>query len=150
MSVQRLPSGRWRAQVYDAESGKNLSVSKVLGAPGTYRTKTEAKNARSRARERLVKRHGVTLSEPVTLDEASVKAIAQCVVELQGRAPGLVDAKTLAAAFGVIVDAVTANRRCAGCSKPLPFWLRADARYCPGGRCKQAAHRKRHAKLVSA
>jgi hypothetical protein len=85
MSVQKLPSGRWRAQVYDVESGKNVSVSKVLGAPGTYRTKTEAKDARRKARERLqgAKLHGVTLREPVTLDEATVEAIAQRVAELQ-------------------------------------------------------------------
>lgn len=53
MSVARLPSGRWRAQVYDPASGKNLSVSHILGGPGTFATKTEAKQARSRARERL-------------------------------------------------------------------------------------------------
>ena len=46
MSIQKLPSGRWRAQVYDASTGKLLSVSKVLGRPGTFRTKTEAKQAR--------------------------------------------------------------------------------------------------------
>jgi hypothetical protein len=53
VSVTRLPSGRWRAQVYDPPSGKNLSVSHILGGPGTFATKTEAKQARSRARERL-------------------------------------------------------------------------------------------------
>ncbi len=53
MSVTRLPSGRWRAQVYDPASGKNLSVSRVLGGPGSFKTKTEAKQARQRARERL-------------------------------------------------------------------------------------------------
>jgi len=53
MSVQQLPSGRWRAQVYDPATGKNVSVSKVLGGPGTFKTKTEAKTARSDARKRL-------------------------------------------------------------------------------------------------
>jgi integrase len=53
VSVTRLPSGRWRAQVYDPASGKNLSVSRVLGGPGSFKTKTEAKQARQRARERL-------------------------------------------------------------------------------------------------
>jgi hypothetical protein len=43
VSVTRLPSGRWRAQVYDPATGKNLSVSKVVGGPGTFATKTEAK-----------------------------------------------------------------------------------------------------------
>ena len=53
MSVVKLPSGRWRAQVYDPKTGKNLSVSGILGGPGTFATKTEAKRARERARERL-------------------------------------------------------------------------------------------------
>jgi hypothetical protein len=53
MSVGKLPSGRWRAQVYDPATGENLSVSAVLGGPGTFATKTEAKQARERARERL-------------------------------------------------------------------------------------------------
>jgi len=53
LSIQKLPSGRWRAQVYDASTGKLLSVSKVLGGPGTFRTKTEAKQAREEARRRL-------------------------------------------------------------------------------------------------
>ncbi len=53
MSVTRLPSGRWRAQVYDAATGKNVSVSAVLGGPGTFATKSDAKRARERARERL-------------------------------------------------------------------------------------------------
>jgi hypothetical protein len=53
VSVVKLPSGRWRAQVYDPATGKNLSVSGVLGGPGTFATKTEAKRARERARERL-------------------------------------------------------------------------------------------------
>jgi len=53
VSVTRLPSGRWRAQVYDPATGKNVSVSGVLGGPGTFATKTEAKQARLKARERL-------------------------------------------------------------------------------------------------
>jgi hypothetical protein len=40
VSVTRLPSGRWRAQVYDAASGKNVSVSAVLGGQGTFATKS--------------------------------------------------------------------------------------------------------------
>jgi integrase len=53
VSVTKLPSGRWRAQVYDPATGKNLSVSHILGGPGTFATKTEAKQARHKARERL-------------------------------------------------------------------------------------------------
>lgn len=53
MSITKLPSGRWRAQVYDPATGKNVSVSKVLGPPGTFATRTEAKQARARARDKL-------------------------------------------------------------------------------------------------
>lgn len=64
MSIQKLPSGRYRAQVYDASTGKLLSVSKVLGGPGTFRTKTEAKAAREEARKRLRRgMSGVTVAE---------------------------------------------------------------------------------------
>ncbi len=60
MSVQKLPSGRWRAQV--SHDGRNVSVTKVLddeelrelGAEGgTFATKTAAKTARGAAREKL-------------------------------------------------------------------------------------------------
>jgi hypothetical protein len=63
VSVTRLRSGRWRAQVYDPATGKNLSVSHVLGGPGTFKTKTEAKRAREKARERLesVRERGLTV-----------------------------------------------------------------------------------------
>ena len=66
MSVSRLPSGRWRAQVYDPSVGRNVSVRSVLPKePASYRTKTEAKDARARARAALRRRdeHGVTVGE---------------------------------------------------------------------------------------
>lgn len=53
MSITKLPSGRWRAQVHDPAVGHNVSVSRVLGGPGTFRTKGEAKAAREDARRRL-------------------------------------------------------------------------------------------------
>lgn len=64
MSLSKLPSGRWRAQVY--HHGRNLSVPVVLGQPkGTsYRTKAEAKAAREEARRHLRQRRaGVTVAE---------------------------------------------------------------------------------------
>ncbi len=64
MSLSKLPSGRWRAQVY--HRGHNLSVPVILGqAKGTsYRTKAEAKAAREEARKRLQQRRaGVTVAE---------------------------------------------------------------------------------------
>jgi integrase len=53
MSLSRLPSGRWRAQVHDPARGHNVSVSRVLGGSGTFATKAEAKRARELARARL-------------------------------------------------------------------------------------------------
>jgi hypothetical protein len=50
VSLSKLPSGRWRAQVWDASERRNVSVSKILGGPGTFATKSEAKAARERAR----------------------------------------------------------------------------------------------------
>jgi integrase len=63
MSVTKLPSGRWRAQVY--HEGRNVSVSEVLEGAKTFATKTEAKQARARAREALAERTstGVTLRD---------------------------------------------------------------------------------------
>jgi integrase len=63
VSLSKLPSGRWRAQVYDPSLGRNVSVSLVLGGPGAFATKTEAKRAREQARERLgdVRTDGLTL-----------------------------------------------------------------------------------------
>jgi len=63
MSVQRLPSGRWRAQVW--HEGRNVSVTAVLtedelrefdGERGTFPNKTAAKRAREEARRALRRR----------------------------------------------------------------------------------------------
>ncbi len=56
MSLSTLPSGRWRAQVWDASERRNVSVSKILGGPGTFATTNEAKAARERARAKLSER----------------------------------------------------------------------------------------------
>jgi hypothetical protein len=69
VSVMKLPSGRWRAQVYDPTVGGNVSVSRILGGSGTFATKTEAKRARERARERL--------SEP-RAREVSLRVFWEC------------------------------------------------------------------------
>jgi hypothetical protein len=53
VSLSKLPSGRWRAQVYDSSLARNVSVSRVLGGPGTFATKSEATRAREQARVRL-------------------------------------------------------------------------------------------------
>ncbi len=56
MSIQRLPSGGYRAQVHDPRAGGNVSVGRILGGSSTFRTKAEAKQAREKARERLTNR----------------------------------------------------------------------------------------------
>lgn len=76
MSVQKLPSGRWRAQV--SHDGRNVSVSKVLteaevrelgGERGTFPTKTAAKRAREVARLRLRERAAEAVAARKTLRE---------------------------------------------------------------------------------
>lgn len=54
MAITKLPSGRYRAQVYDKTTGKTLSAAVVLGLEEpTFRTKTEARAAVSEARSKL-------------------------------------------------------------------------------------------------
>lgn len=53
MSIQRLPSGLYRAQVYDPRTKKNVSVGKILGGASTFTTKAAAKAARADARKLL-------------------------------------------------------------------------------------------------
>lgn len=48
MSVYRLPTGRWRAQVYDPAT-RTKRVSLTLGPPGTFWTRSEAVLAAERA-----------------------------------------------------------------------------------------------------
>ncbi|MBO0767545.1 MAG: site-specific integrase [Solirubrobacterales bacterium] len=53
MSISKLASGRWRAQVWDKRVGRNVSVGSIIGGPGSFPTKREAKAARERARAAL-------------------------------------------------------------------------------------------------
>lgn len=54
MSISKLPSGRYGAQIYDPAVGGNVRVSKVLGRGyESFATKREAKAARELARERV-------------------------------------------------------------------------------------------------
>lgn len=50
MSITKLPNDRWRAQVYDPRTKRNVSVPKIIGGPKSYGTKREAKAAREKAR----------------------------------------------------------------------------------------------------
>jgi len=63
MSVSKLPSGRWRAQIYDPAQGKSVSVQKILGGEASFPSKTAAKQARARAREVLLEERseGITV-----------------------------------------------------------------------------------------
>ncbi|MCW2953218.1 MAG: phage integrase [Conexibacter sp.] len=73
LSISRLPSGRWRAQVWSPKVGRNLGVGTVLSRGelerlqalnGTFRTKAAAKIAREFAREKLSRgRREVTVGE---------------------------------------------------------------------------------------
>lgn len=59
MSLSKLPSGRWRAQVHDPSVGHNVSVSKVLGKGyASFETKKEAKAAREKARALIGSQRG--------------------------------------------------------------------------------------------
>lgn len=54
MSISKLPSGRWRAQVHAGRKGHNVSVSSILGDDyKSFATKKEAKAARHKAQELL-------------------------------------------------------------------------------------------------
>jgi hypothetical protein len=91
VSIQKLPSGRYRAQVYDTSSGKLLSVSKVLGGPGTFGTRNEAKAAREDARRRLrrgpQRRDGRRVPSPLD-DRSAVRAAERVDQHPQPRAHG--------------------------------------------------------------
>jgi integrase len=74
MSLSKLASGRWGAQVYDPALKRNVRVSKVLGrdyvssagnlGSASFATKNEAKAAREDARRRLsAPRGGLTVAE---------------------------------------------------------------------------------------
>ena len=53
MTISKLPNGRYRARVH--HNGKDLSVAKVLGLPSgtSWRLKSEAKEAREKARAKV-------------------------------------------------------------------------------------------------
>jgi integrase len=77
MSVSKLPSGRWRAQVYDPATGKNVSVSKVLHGPSTFDTKREAKTAREKARGLL----GMVVRQQVTVRDFAERWTTDAIFE---------------------------------------------------------------------
>lgn len=57
MSVQQLPSGKWRASVPDPTTGKRVSAAKVLGlAVKVFDSEDQAKGARHEAKVRLASR----------------------------------------------------------------------------------------------
>lgn len=58
MTLSKLPNGRWRARIWT--EGKDVSVAKILGLPqgSSWRTKTEAREAREKARIALNKHQG--------------------------------------------------------------------------------------------
>jgi len=65
VTISRLPSGRYRVQVWDAALGRNVSAAQVIGGgPRSFRTYREARAAEAKAYERLGEaRSGVTVAE---------------------------------------------------------------------------------------
>ena len=57
MTLQKLPSGRWRARIW--HEGKDQSVAKILGLPSgtSWPTKREARDAHDEARRKLREAH---------------------------------------------------------------------------------------------
>lgn len=55
MSITKVKTGRYRAQVYNPATGRNISVSKVIGGSSFFESKADAKNAREKARALLAK-----------------------------------------------------------------------------------------------
>jgi integrase len=63
MAVSKLPSNRWRAQTYSAESGTFVSSAGVLGlTERTFKTETAARRADAKAAELLKERRGHALT----------------------------------------------------------------------------------------
>jgi hypothetical protein len=58
MSVTRLPSGRWRAQVYDPATGKNISVSALLAGPWNFPDQGRSESGARAVRERALPSSG--------------------------------------------------------------------------------------------
>lgn len=144
MSIEKLPSGRYRAQVYDAAARRNVSVSRVLGGPGTFTTKREAKAAREQARQRLVEARDATITVGVfwerwTTDLAFARPKESTNVHNRERTRHFADAH--AALPMVAVDDATVDRWLAvgGRTGQVPA-LRAmfnDAASARGGRTVQ-------------
>lgn len=55
MSITRVARNKYRVQVYDQRTGRNVSVGKVLGGSSYRTTKKDAKQAREQARELLAR-----------------------------------------------------------------------------------------------
>lgn len=63
--AEQLPSGRWRARVYDAKTRKNLTASKIIGGPSTFEHEWQAKAVEDEALKSLrdSMRLGVTVGQ---------------------------------------------------------------------------------------
>lgn len=70
MSVQKLPTGRFRATITDPSTGKRVSAAAVLGLEGdeaTFKNKTLARKASLKASERLAERAAAGASATVSV-----------------------------------------------------------------------------------
>jgi integrase len=99
--------------VYDRATATNVSVSALLGGPGTFATKTEAKRAREKARERLgqSREAAVTLTafwERWTTDPLFARPKESTNIHNRERTKGFV-ARYGARSIAAIDDAVVAE-----------------------------------------
>jgi len=144
MSPHQLPSGNWRGQVYDPSTGQNVSVSRVLGGPGTFPTKRAARRAEFQARESLAERRstGVTVREfweRWTTDPLFARPKASSNIRNHERTRGFV-AKYGSFSTDQIGDAIVAEWLRGGQHKSTIHGLRAmfnDAMSAKGGRLIQ-------------
>jgi integrase len=142
MSLTQLASKRWRAQVYDHRTGKNVSVGVILGTPGvTYATKREAKAAREQARALL----GQVVRQAVTVESFAERWTTDPIFERPKQSTNIHNAervKGFVKAYGslplaLVTDEVVAEWLAGGTRNGTVPALRAmfnDARSAKAGR----------------
>ena len=142
MSIERLPSGRYRAKVYDHTTGGNTSVGKILGLKdSTFATKREAKAAREKARAAL----GQVVRQAVTVESFAERWTSDPIFERPKASTNLHNAeriKGFVKAYGslplnLVTDEVVAEWLAGGRRNGTVPALRAmfnDARSAKAGR----------------
>lgn len=140
MSLSRLPSGRWRAQIHHPGKGHNVGVGEILGGISTFRTKAEAKQAREEARRRLRARlESATVrdfAERWTTDELFARPKRSTMIHNAERVRGFVE-RYGDLPLGAVTDATVAEWLAGGARNATVPALRAmfnDAMSAKAGR----------------